>query len=112
MCGNGAVIGMAVIHRHHKLILPDRHLALTACFVGVVGAAARGSVVWLSAATTLPTAGITATASASPSSSYLKKEYKENKKEKNDNTRFGHRRPKIEKGRMGKATGKNKKVVI
>ena len=39
MFGNGVVIGIvvAITHQAHQLILPDRHQALTACFVGGVG---------------------------------------------------------------------------
>lgn len=64
MCGNGAVIGMAVIHRYHKLILPDRHLALTACFVGVVGTTMLSSAECRIASTTSQTTAATTAASA------------------------------------------------
>ena len=40
MYGNGVAIGIAlVIHRHHKLILPDPLQALSACSAEVVGSA-------------------------------------------------------------------------
>ena len=61
---NGVVIGMAVIHRHHKLILPDRHLALTACFVVVGGAGLRSSAGCRIAATLLPTTAASISVSA------------------------------------------------
>ncbi len=61
---NGAVIGMAVIHRHHKLILPDRHLALTACFVGVVGTTMLSTAECRIATTTTRSTATATTASA------------------------------------------------
>ena len=63
---NGAVIGIAVIHRHHRLILPDPLQALTACFVGVVGTAMLGTAECRFATTTAQTPATTSAASASP----------------------------------------------
>lgn len=52
---NGAVIGIvvAITHQAHQLILPDRHQALTACTVVVVGAAMRATAECRFASTTL-----------------------------------------------------------
>ena len=52
---NGAVIGMAVIHRHHKPILPDHQQTLSVCFVVVVGSTALGIALCLFATATFPT---------------------------------------------------------
>ena len=85
MSTNGVLIGMTMITTPlpPRLIPLVLHLALAACFVGVVGATARGTVVWLTAATTLLTTGSTASACALLSSSYLKR----NKKLKKINIR-------------------------
>ena len=64
MCGNGVVIGIAAIHRHHKLILPDRHLARTACFVGVVGSTLLGTAECRIATAAAQTAAAATAASA------------------------------------------------
>ena len=67
MYGNGVAIGIAVvIHRHHKLILPDPLQALTACFVGVVGTAMLGAAECRIAAAATQTPAAAAAASASP----------------------------------------------
>ena len=60
MCGNGAVIGMAVIHRQHKPILPGLQAALTVVSVAVAGTTALATVVLrIAASTTLATATAT-----------------------------------------------------
>ena len=61
---NGAVIGMVVTHRHHRLIPPDHHQALTACFVGVVGTAMLSTAECHIATSAAQTAATTAAASA------------------------------------------------
>ena len=66
MYGNGVAIGMAVIHRHHRPILPDRLQALTACSAEVVGATMRRTAVCRGATAATPPTASTATASASP----------------------------------------------
>ena len=64
MYGNGAVTGMAGIHRVHKRILPDHLPALTACCVVVAGTAMRGAAGCLIATTTLRRSASTLTVSA------------------------------------------------
>ena len=59
MFGNGVAIGMVIIVRHRRGIPPDQPQALTACIVVAVGAALRGTVVWLIVTTGLPTIATT-----------------------------------------------------
>ena len=54
MCGNGAVTGMALIHRQHKPIPRGLQLAPIACFVAVAGTNARRTAVFLVGTTMLP----------------------------------------------------------
>ena len=53
MCGNGAVIGLAVTVVHRRQILPVLLQALAACYVVAVGTPMRGTVVCLIAPTSI-----------------------------------------------------------
>ena len=80
MYGNGVPTGLKnpIMPLLRRPIPRALHLALSAFFGVVVGAAMRGTVVWLAAMATVPAAGSTATACALPNSSYPKREKKEN----------------------------------
>lgn len=61
---NGVRIGKEAIAAVRRRIRRDRHLALTACFVVVAGAAARVTAECRVVTAAIPAAGATATASA------------------------------------------------